>query len=299
MRKKTVNLLVGFFIGIVIAIISVIGVYYYFGVVKIQEISRQYQMLIDEIQKPETVRAYRVLKDIKVDNSIRLNKLVEVELPLELDSNSLVHDTKDLKNLIANVDIKEGSLLYKEMCYSQTELPNDLRVFEFQGMMLPIQLKAGDYVDVRISFSSGLDFSVLSKKRIVDILKVGEEDNFKEYSVFHLDTDEILRLKSAIVDAYINDGTYLYSTIYVAPDKQKPVEITYPANEYVQELIKNDSEIVNEAMNNLELRNREILSKSLKNMPDNVDWNKTTKTREKINEDSQINEEKKGVDSDE
>lgn len=280
MRKRTYSLLLGLGIGLVIALVSSLAVYYVFGVRQVEQVKLEYENLTRQYVEENMRDAYRVVKEIQMDEAIELSHLERIKLPSEYEFSSLIKSQDELEGTLANVKISPGAILQKEMIGFKSEIPDDLREFELQGLQMPIHMKRGDYVDVRVSFSSGLDFLVLSKKKVIDILKVGDEENFEEYCIFNLDTDEILRLKSAVVDAYINEGTQLYSTIYVVPDKQKAAEITYPVNENVRKIIQDDPNIVKIAMKSLDENKRKILDESLVDKREDVDWNRQMKGRE-------------------
>lgn len=281
MRKRTYSLLLGLGIGLMIALISSILVYYFFGVKNVAQIKKKYEVLTEQYNDSNMRNAYMFAHDVQMDQKIDISDLISIKLPSKYEFTSLVQDPKEIEEILASVDISKGAILQKEMIHSELEIQNDLREFEFQGLQMPINMRRGDYVDIRVSFPSGLDFVVLSKKKVIEILKVGNEDHFTEYCILYLDTDEILRLKSAIVDAYINEGTYLYSTIYVKPDKQKAIEITYPVNENVRKIIQDDPNIVSRAMKALDIEKRKLLDESLQSAKENVDWNKELKSREK------------------
>lgn len=303
MRKRTYSLLLGLGIGIMIAIISSVVVYYVFGVRQVAEMKREYENLTRQYREENMMDAYMVIRDIPMDNSVDISFLEKIKLPSKYEFRTLIQSEEELEGALANVDISTGAILHREMIGFKSDIPDDLREFELQGLQMPINMKHGDYVDVRVSFPSGLDFLVLSKKKVIDILKVGEEDHFVEYCIFNLDTDEILRLKSAIVDAYINEGTHLYSTIYVEPDKQKAAEITYPVNENVRKIIQDDPNIVKIAMKSLDEGKRKILDESLSDKKENVDWNRETKGRESLqgvknNSDENLKSSRKSGDAD-
>ena len=282
MRKKTINLIVGISIGLIIALISSFAVYYNFGIIKLEEVKTQYKTLLKEYENPASFKAYRLERDIEMDGIIKDSDISEIKLPQVLEANSIISNLEDVVGKQALSKLSKGAIIHSEMLYSQSEVKNDLRIFELGGLVMPYQLKPGNYVDVRISFNSGLDFLALSKKKVQDIIQVGEGGDFREYCVFHLDTDEILRLKSAIVDAYINDGSYLYTTIYVMPDKQKAAEVTYPVNKYVKEMIESDPNIVNKAILALDENKRSILNESLSQAPQNINYSSEIKNRSYI-----------------
>lgn len=274
MRKRTYSLILGIGIGLIIAVVSSLTVYYFFGVKNVEEIRAQYDSLTNSYMEENMIDAYILQAPMLMDQDMSEAQLKAVKLPAQYGFTTVVNSIDDLSDYIATVNISKGAILQKEMMTSKTEIPNDLREFELQGLQIPVNMKVGDYVDIRVSFPSGLDFLVLSKKKVKEILTLGSEENPVEFCIFNLNTDEILRLKSAVVDAYINEGTILYSTIYVAPDRQKAAEVTYPVNDNVRKIIEDEPNIVSKAMRALDVNKRRILDESLITTRDDVDWNK-------------------------
>lgn len=291
MRKRTYSLILGIGIGLIIAVISSLSVYYFFGVRNVQEIRAQYEDMTSAYLDENMVDAYILENDMLMDQNMNMAKLSKVKLPAKYAFSTVVSSVDDLDDYIATVNISKGAILQKEMITSKSEIPNDLREFELQGLQIPLSMQVGDYVDVRVSFPSGLDFLVLSKKKVRDVLKVGSEDNMTEFCIFYLDTDEILRLKSAIVDAYINEGTILYSTIYVAPDKQKAAQVTYPVNDNVRKAIEDDPNIVSKAMRALDANKRRLLDESLASARDHIDWNRPLAPKVSVEQNQEKSEE--------
>lgn len=266
MRKKTINLIIGFLIGIFIAILSTISLLFYYKN-KINLLVNNYEKQINQLENPKTAEVFQLVNDIIAGQEIKINDLKKVNIPLQFISNNMILNENDIKNKLyySKFNLNKGDILNSYFIYSKDEIPVDLRKFEVSGIVMPVGMKLGDYIDIRISFNSGLDFSILTKKQVKEILTIGENEEKIEYYVFHLNTEEILRFQSALVDAYINEGTFLYSTIYIDPNKQEAAKITYPVNKYVQELISNDPNIVNKAKEAVDEKKREILNNSLNN----------------------------------
>lgn len=145
------------------------------------------------------------------------------------------------------------------------KLTDDLRLQEYHFIQLTDRMRKGDRVDVRISFPNGADFVLLSGKEIADIgyEAVNEEGGVKSVWLY-VTEEELLRVSSAVVDAYLNDGCEIYAVAYVSED-QKQAVVTYPVNEVVAELMEDDPNIVKRASNVVEWRRfREL---ELEDMP--------------------------------
>ncbi len=126
---------------------------------------------------------------------------------------------------------------------------DDVRIHGFPYIKLTNRLQAGDYVDVRISFADGGDFVLLSKKRVQGIEPLGEEGTNSIW--FTVSEEEILRLSSAVVDAYLNEGCSIYAIQYVS-ETQKEAVVNYVVSDLVKELIEENPNIVKKAENVVE-----------------------------------------------
>lgn len=111
------------------------------------------------------------------------------------------------------INASAKTILTAEMLMPINETPSDdLRLEEFSMIALPSDLLDGDYIDVRIMFPTGVDYSVLIGKKV---------ESYTDNTIFlKLTEDEILTMGSAIVEAYMYEGTKLYATKYVDPTYQ-------------------------------------------------------------------------------
>lgn len=140
------------------------------------------------------------------------------------------------------------------LCTGSHEI-NNIRKLPYSYVKNAESLQTGDYVDVRISFPNGADFIILSKK---EVLSMTDNDSREGQDLWlGLDEEEILRMSSGVVDAYLFEGAYIYAALYMNP-MQKQTVVNYPVNEVVEELIKRDPNIIQIAQNQktLELRSR-------------------------------------------
>ena len=130
---------------------------------------------------------------------------------------------------------------------AEVEKPeDDWRIHGFPYIKLTGNLKVGDYVDVRISFADGGDFVVLSKKQIQGLSPLREEGSAALWLI--VSEEEILRLASAAVDAYCNEGCSIYAIQYVS-DTQKEATVNYVVSDTVKQLMEEDPNIVKKAEN--------------------------------------------------
>lgn len=151
------------------------------------------------------------------------------------------------ENSTAKIGVRRGTVLTTDMINTEgKENTADVRIQEYNMIILPTQLEEGEHVDIRLRLPSGEDYIVLSKKHIEQTnsdtiwIKVAEE--------------EILTMSNAIVEAYIMQGSLLYATTYADAGMQNASTPTYIASQSVIELMNSDPNITVTAMNALSQR---------------------------------------------
>ncbi len=167
-----------------------------------------------------------------------------------------VYITEEYLGNVAVVDIDAYTPVFVNMV-SKEVITNDLREVEIGVARLNLNTSLNDYVDIRIRFATGSDYTVVSKKRV----KAYDLKN----SIFYTDLteSEILCLASATIDAYINTGTKIYLTTYEEPNIQEAAIPNYPVNETVYNLMATDPNIIEVAEETLNLQARRELASYL------------------------------------
>ncbi len=169
----------------------------------------------------------------------------------------------------ARVHLTQGTVLDKCMVCEE-EMPEDsLRQTSYSYIKQTAELKQGDYVDVRISFPNGADFIVLSKKKVLKVQESHEQDGTVDALYFALSEEEIMRMSSGVVDAYLTEGAYLYTVQYISDIQQEAV-VNYPVNEVVEKLIKKDPNIIKIAQDAKITELRSKIYDSLKGQKESV-----------------------------
>ena len=142
-------------------------------------------------------------------------------------------------NAIAKIDLTSGTVLSTSMLTTtDSKLTKDLREQEYSMIVLPTQLAAGDYIDIRLQLPDGGDYIVVSKKSVQRAnattvwLKMNEE--------------ETLVMSNAIVEYYIMTGSKLYATKYTDPGVQEAATPTYTPNATVTALISGNENITSQ-----------------------------------------------------
>ena len=158
------------------------------------------------------------------------------------NSNSNSSDSKSEKIIVATIDIPKGTVITEKMLALKSEAVTDTnsinstyRLVEYSMIMLPTELQKGDTIDVRISYPNGQDFIVAAKK------VVEKSDSTSIW--LKLREDEILKMNSAIIEAYSVEGAKLYAVNYTQPGIQAAANANYPVSDKVYELLVQDPNI--------------------------------------------------------
>ena len=189
---------------------------------------------LEELErKSEVVQRYVFTRDLPAGSIITHDDIKAVEVKGEsapadsyvYDPDNTVNGAKipvDQKNDIIGRRLKvnalEQTIVTESLFYDLDDDPElDTRLQEFNMISLPSDLVDGDYIDVRIRFATGEDYSVIVGKKVEAVGALEEQSN----SIFlRLNEEEIVRISCAIIESYINKGVLLYANKYVDPSNQ-------------------------------------------------------------------------------
>ena len=197
--------------------------------------------------------AYVLSSDINSGDTVSADKLSKVKI----EKSSIPSNAATIADLgettISKINLKKGTVLATDMLTeSEDKTTDDLRMQEYNMVVLPSQLTSDEYIDIRLRLPDGTDYLVVSKKR-VEVPQISGIDS--ENSIWvKLTEDEILSMSNAIVEAYWMKGSVLYADRYVEPGLQKKATQTYVPSAAVQSLMSIDPNITQEAKNALFLR---------------------------------------------
>ncbi len=160
---------------------------------------------------------------------------------------------------VCRVDCDMGTPIMFNMV-SEEEFAADTREYEISVVNLATDQADNDYIDVRIAYPNGEDYIVLSKKKVSNL-------NLSA-CVFttQANEEEILRMQSAIIDAYTMTGARIYSTRYVESNVQDDAIPTYLVRSETIDLINSDPNILTKATTTLNLAARLALETRLGNL---------------------------------
>lgn len=248
-RKSRNSFILGMFITLIITG-SIIGLL----VFKLININKE-----NKEKEQGLKNAYVLVTDIKSGDSIKLENLKKVDIETNIIPSNAITLSQIEENTIAKIDLKTGTILSSDMITnSDDKTTNDTRVQEYNMILLPSQINTNEYVDIRLRLPSGLDYIVVSKKKIEipQVLGVASESTFS----VKLNESETQTMSSAIVESYIMEGSILYVAKYVEPGIQGSSVPTYVPSTAVQEAIRQNSNITVEARNALVTRFNESIT---------------------------------------
>lgn len=170
-----------------------------------------------------TTTAYTVIDNMECGHVIEQEHLQSLTVPVASVNENTVMDPSTVVGQLYKVDLQPGTTLTTDMVmseeYSDTVYEQDM-VFQF----LPLGLKVGDYVDIRITLPYGETFYVVTHKRIEQIV---ESTNTIK---IHVTAAQQMLWESAMKDLalYGQMGLKLYVTKYVEPGIQDDSLAFYP-----------------------------------------------------------------------
>lgn len=220
----------------------------------------QLSNLQNEKKKEETAskKVYVVTQDIKSGEVVSYDKIKQqLVTSVAVPTDALSVELTD--NTISKIDLKRGTVITDNMVQESSQKTTaDLRKQEYNMVILPTQIQTGDYIDIRLRLSNGVDYIVVSKKK-VDIPTVDGIDSVSSFEINMTETETMV-MANAIIEAYIDQGSLLYATTYVEPGLQASVIPTYVPSGAVQSAINANTNIEQEAKNALFARYNQNLS---------------------------------------
>lgn len=232
MKKSTKKLI---FISFFMIIFCVVVSFIIYNIKRVQ-LEKNYQIKMEEQERilDEKKRvAYFAKKSIKVGERIT-NKNIEKKLYYSDSPQQSFINEEDIGKL-ALISLKKDTVIFRSMV-TKKEQDESMREQEFTEINLSANLKNNDLVDVRIVYPNGESFIVLARKSLKSIVK---ESNA---CYIDLNAEELDRIQSAFVDAYLNKAT-LYSVRYIQDSLVDGSIVTYTPSTEVIELIKSDPNI--------------------------------------------------------
>lgn len=278
---------------IVILIATIIFAVYQF--IQVRNLTDE-NLQLNETISTNTQCVYVPLRDMKA-GEVLIDDSAEGEVNVEMQNvatglESFMYITESDIGKQLTVDVSAGVPIMTNMVTDQS-IAADTREFEIAVAQLMTDQAENDFVDVRITYPNGEDYLVLSKKQVMGL----KLDSCVFYS--YLNEEEIIRLKSAIYDAYVMDGCTIYTTRYVESNLQEEATPNYLVKATNIDLINSDPNVLTKATDTLNLQARLGLEERLSQvsqeqqsaMQENIDSENSVKNEIIANEMSDSEEE--------
>lgn len=237
MQRKSRN---SFILGVLIAVL-VMGAIVAVLLLKIKNMQAK-----EDERLANLIKVYALNTDVKSGDTLDASMLVQVETDKNAAPTDAIKGTALTENSIAKIDLSKGMILTASMvAESDNPTTSDLRIQEYNMLRLESQIAQDDYIDVRLRLPNGLDYIVVSKKR-VEIPQINGVDSENTIWI-KLTEDETLAMSNAIVEAYKLEGAVLYTAKYVEPGTQEKATPTYIPSAEVVNLVTQNPNVVQEA----------------------------------------------------
>lgn len=249
-RRARNSFLIGFLVALVIMAIFVLMLLY-----KIKNINEALEQL-----KALQSDVYVAATDLESGEKITMSSFTTQKVQSTVDPTQIVSDddftfyddegspiikynedgSEKEKEMVMKINVPAGTIVTKDMIIEAgKETTSDQRIQEYNMILLPSQLKAGDYIDIRFALPKGQDYIVIAKKQVLQCTETGIWLKMSE--------DELLTLENAIVEAWTISGSKLYAIEYAEAGLQEAAEPTYPVSADVLALINSDPNILQSA----------------------------------------------------
>lgn len=231
-------------LGVLVGIAGVVGSIYFgyqYNKVKgekevLVQQNAQLQSNIDAIGPVTT--GYTVAAEVEGGNAIGAEDFVEMTIPVSSVTDTTMLDISSAIGQLYKIDIQPGTPITSDMImsseFTETVYEKDM-VFD----SLPLGLKTGDYIDIKLSLPYGETFIVIPHKRVEQV--VLENSIIKVY----LTPAQQALWESALRDKslYKDVGLSLFVDKYVEPGVQNDTMPSYPVRKEVASVVMIDRNI--------------------------------------------------------
>ena len=193
--------------------------------------------------KAATDERYVFARDMLIGEIITSDDIIGVGVKSEsvpLDS-FYSGDNSGIIGKKMRINAEERTIVAESMFTEiENETPTiDERLQEFNMILLPSDLQAGDFIDVRITLPTGANYIVIAGKEVKKLGTTATSNTI----YLQLDEEEILRMTAAVLESYMSNGNKLYATKYVDPSNQL---YSYERVDYVERFENTLKKLVDE-----------------------------------------------------
>lgn len=192
----------------------------------------------------ELVPAYVVVSDVVSGKPIEESDLELIEVPLSMSTN-LANDIDELTGKHFKIGLTTGTVVTTDCVYEEI-ITSDMRYYDMMVDVVPIGLKPGAFVDVRIKFGTGADFIGVAHRQVAKVngnaikLIVTEQDihMFSTMLIENIIFNE--KLKDAEGKSLDAVGAYIYAIEYVDGGVQDKAGEYFAPSMLVQAIMQGD-----------------------------------------------------------
>lgn len=269
-RKRMKRTTKQYFMVAIICILVIGGAATFTSVVVTGQMKEEYQALLTKAYSDMKMNqriVYVATSDIMAGNYVTTDN-VEKRTVYASQPEETYISAEDFGK-VAMVDIFIGTQLINSML-TEKDVSAELKEVEYNVINTSSNLVTNDTIDVRISYPNGEDYIVLPKKTIKGVA-------FDSGTCYlWLSEEEILRMASATVDAFLYNGSRIYTTKYIEPNLQEVPVVTYEPSIATLLLIQDNPNILATATTELSKQVRKAmenrLAASYKTTVEEIDW---------------------------
>lgn len=148
---------------------------------------------------------------------------------------NMVTDISSIEGKLWKIDVSTEGPITADMVAEETYGPTDRLQLVIVDAVTP-SLKVGDYIDFRMITPSGINYVVMSKKRVTNIYNSGIEVVMSEA--------ELMVYSGLIIDQYMNPGTMVYTSKYLEPTLQKSNYTMYVPPQEILEYMRINANMI-------------------------------------------------------
>ena len=234
MQRKSRN---SFILGVLITVL-IMGIIVAFLVFQISQMKKA-----EKAREASSRLVYALISDVKSGDIISKDNMKAVTVDGSAAPTDPIDTSYITESTAAKIDLTAGTVLAASMVQdSEEKLTDDLRLQEYNMIKLFSGIQSDSFIDIRLRMPSGLDYIVISKKRVQI-----PESSAENTMWIKLTEDEILTLDSAIVENYMVEGSMLYTAQYVEAGMQASATPTYIPKQEIVNLITQNPNVAKEA----------------------------------------------------
>ena len=209
----------------------------------------------------EIVQAWTVVRKTEPGQVISREDLKPVQTLKNSMGEAYVTNLQEIEGKIYKVSVLPGTPITKDVIMEEKIL-DSTRQMEVASNILPVGLKAGDYIDYRFVMPKGEDYIAMTHKRV--------EGVHGKIVTLNMTEEEIHIYESLLIDYFLREGSFIYMTKYLEPGFQEPAKTYYPVSENILEIMTIDPNIVEKIEASIINEKRSVLSAGDKGVTEEV-----------------------------